>query len=118
MKLGLNELSAEMLVPLHEDYEITLENYDGPGRDGKLREIAEELTYGSLGIEHFMREIAVLYENILLLKHNTKSTDLDDPLSMLSGLMAEALHGRNCIGDHGWRCWRCSCCLADSCASK
>ena len=60
-------------------------------RDNKLRLIDEQLTHGSLGLEHFFREMAVLYENILALKHKTGCKDFDDILNMLSGVMAEIL---------------------------
>ena len=91
LKLGLNERSSQLLQPLYEEYEKCRLEDEREERDKKLRLIDEQLTHGSLGLEHFFREMAVLYENILALKHKTGCKDMDDILNKLSGVMAEIL---------------------------
>ena len=91
LKLGLNERSVQLLQPLYEKYEKFRLEDESEVRDDKLRFIDEQLTHGSLGLEHFFREMAVLYENIFALKHKTGCKDLDDILNKLSGVMAEIL---------------------------
>ena len=89
LKLGLNQRSADTLQPLHDEFIHIQQKYKGSDRKEKLREIGEELINRSLGIEHFMRELAIIYEHILSLKNYSNCTDLDDALNLLSGLMAE-----------------------------
>ena len=87
LKLGLNERSEQMLRPLYEEYERCRVR-EGADKDGKLREINERIMHGSLGIEHFFREMAVLYENMVALKEKSGSSQLNEILKALAGSMA------------------------------
>ena len=91
LKLGLNERSTELLQPLYEDYEKYRLEEKSPETDRKLRELNEHLTYSSLGLEHFFREMAVMYENMAALrkKLGPKKYLLDDVLEKLSETMAD-----------------------------
>ena len=87
LKLGLNERSEVMLRPLYEEYELCRVR-EGTDKDGKLREINERITYGSRGIEHFFREMAVLYENMVALQEKSGSRQLTETLKALARSMA------------------------------
>ena len=58
LKLGLNERSVKILQPLYEEYEKCRSQDDSEEKDRRLLELDEQLTNGSLGIEHFYREMA------------------------------------------------------------
>ena len=85
LRLGLNERSIQLLQPLYEEYEKCRLEDESEERDSKLALIDEQLNHGSLGVEHFFREMAILYENILAIK----SSDFDSILDQLSDVMAE-----------------------------
>ena len=91
LKLGLNERSVELLQPLYEDYERYRLEEKSQETDRKLRELNEQLTYSSLGLEHFFREMAVMYENMTALskKLGPEENNLEDVLDKLSRSMAD-----------------------------
>ena len=91
LKLGLNERSTQQLQPLYEEYEKCRIEEESEERDRKLKKIDEQLTYGSLGIEHFFREMAVMYENISALKEKTLGNEVDKILDLLADAMAAVL---------------------------
>ena len=88
LKLGLNERSIQQLQPLHEEYEKWRVEDESQERSEKLKELDEQLTYGSLGIEHFFREMAVTFENILALDKRMVSENLGGILNLLTDVMA------------------------------
>ena len=93
LKLGLNERSIDLLQPLYEDYEKYRLEEKCQETDRKLKELNEQLTNSSFGLEHFFREMAVMYENIAALdaKVDSKQNKLEDVLDMLSKTMADIL---------------------------
>ena len=92
LKLGLNQRSVEMLKPLNEEYEKCRLREESEEKEQTLKALDEKLRHGSLGLEHFFREMAVMYENILLLKEKAGHVaDLDNILDLLSGSMADVL---------------------------
>ena len=58
-------------------------------RSKRLKELDEQLTHGSLGIEHFFREMAVIYENTAALRERTGYNGLDKILDLLADTMAK-----------------------------
>ena len=68
LKLGLDVRSIQLLQPLYEEYEKWQMEDESTERDEKLKLLDEELTHGSLGIEHFFREVAIMFENIVATK--------------------------------------------------
>ena len=74
LKFGLDERSDQRRRRVRE----------GTDTDGKLREIDERITHGSLSIEHFFREMAVLYENMVALKQKSGSHELNEVLTALA----------------------------------
>ena len=93
LKLGLNQRSVELLQPLYEDYEKCRLEEKSQKTDRKLRELNEQLTYSSLGLEHFFREMAVMYENMAALskKLGPEENNLEDVLDKLSRTMADII---------------------------
>ena len=94
LKLGLNERSVELLQPLYEDYEKYRLEEKSLETDRKLRELNEQLTYSSLGLEHFFHEMAVMYENMAALSKKLGSKEeyqLAGVLDRLSKVMADIL---------------------------
>ena len=93
LKIGLNERSVQLLQPLYDEYEKCRTEDESEERDKKLKSLDEQLMHGSLGCEHFFREIAVLYENTVALreKAGSKFHDLDELLDVLSSTMASLL---------------------------
>ena len=93
LKLGLNERSVELLQPLYEDYEKYRLEERSKETDRKLKELNEQLTYNSFGLEHFFREIAVMYENMaaLIEKVDSKENQLEAVLDTVSKTMADIL---------------------------
>ena len=90
LKLGLNRRSEHLLQPLYEEYEICRVENESEVKDKKLCEINERLTHASMGIEHFFREMAVMYENMSALVEKTGSgVDLDSVLQIMSHVMAD-----------------------------
>ena len=90
LKFGLNERSVEMLYPLNEEYERCRSEEDDIEKDKKLKELDEKMTHGSLGIEHFFREMAVMYENMMVLREKAgHANDLDSVLDLMCGSMAD-----------------------------
>ena len=98
LKLGLNERSEKNLQPLYGKYEkyrlakCTKELKEE--RDKKLKKLEEDLTHGSLGIEHFFREMGALYERILTLQEmvacpNHEMERLNELLNFLSDTTAQ-----------------------------
>ena len=91
LKLGLNQRSIRLLQPLYDQYEKCRLEDESEQRDERLKAMDEKLTHGSLGIEHFFRELAVLYDNMAALKEKIKTDDLNDLLDSLAKVMAEVL---------------------------
>ena len=92
LKLGLNERSVKLLQPLYEEYERHRLENESDEREKQLKELDEKLTHSSLGIEHFFREMAILYENIAALKQKIgQDPKIEDILDVLVDTMAEAM---------------------------
>ena len=93
LKLGLNERSVDLLQPLYDKYERYRSESESEERDMNLKILDSELMFGSLGVEHFFREMAILYENISMLQENVglRSENLHTLLNILSGTMASLL---------------------------
>ena len=89
LKLGLNDRSVQYLEPLYEQYAQCRLEDDSAEKEQKLQEIDKQLNHGSLGLEHFFREMAVLYENLVALKRREKTDDLDNAMHLLTTAMAE-----------------------------
>ena len=88
LKIGLNGRSMQQLLPLYEEYEKWRIEDESKERSEKLKELDEQLTHGSLGIEHFFREMAVIYENTLALRDMMGCNELDKILDLLVDTMA------------------------------
>ena len=93
LKLGLDERSIELLQPLYEEYQKCRLEEKSEKTDRKLKELNEQLTYSSLGLEHFFREMAVMYENMVALceKVPAEENQLEEILDTLSKTMANIL---------------------------
>ena len=91
LKLGLDERSIQLLQPLYVEYEKCRTEEESPERDARLKSLDEQLTHGSLGIEHFFREMAVMYENIVTIKSAANCNGLDEILEVLAEIMAAVL---------------------------
>ena len=93
LKLGLNDRSIEFLQPLYEEYKKCRLEEKSEATNKKLRELNEQLAFNSLGIEHFFREMAVMYENIVALRTKVGSVEhnLDDVLDTLAKTMSDIL---------------------------
>ena len=91
LKLGLNERSIQLLQPLYEEYEKCRLEDESEERDGKLKDLDGKLTHGSLGVEHFFREIGALYENISGLQEtrSIQNYSLEELLELFADVMAE-----------------------------
>ena len=92
LRLGLNQRSIELLHPLKCKYQKCQLEDNSNERDARLKKLDKQMTHGSLGIEHFFREMAVTYENVLLLREisdNQYCTEIDKLLESLAGLMAD-----------------------------
>ena len=90
LKLGLNERSADTLQPLYDEYKKYLQEGESVER---RKELNEQLTYSSFGLEHFFRELAVMYENMIALykRNGQEESQLDRVLTALSQAMADIL---------------------------
>ena len=62
-----------------------------PERDERLKQIDEQLRHGSLGLEHFFRELALMYEYIHALKEKVRCKIFDEKLNCLAAVMADIL---------------------------
>ena len=91
LKLGLNKRSIQMLQPLYEEYEKWRIQDESIDRDEKLQQIDDQISNGSLGVEHFFRELAVVYENLDALKIKSNLLDIDVTLDKLVYCVAELL---------------------------
>ena len=92
LKLGLNKRSVHMLQPLCEEYEKWRKRNEGSERDERLKEIDTEISNGSLGVEHFFRELAVVYENLVALERKLQNMeDIGTTLDKLVNCVAELL---------------------------
>ena len=60
---------------MYEEYEKLRAADENEERDRRLKEIDEQLTHGSLGLEHFFREMAILFENAMALRDKVASKD-------------------------------------------
>ena len=58
----------KLLQPKYEEYEKCRAEEESEERDMRLMELDQDITHGSLGIEHFFREVALIYENAIALK--------------------------------------------------
>ena len=89
LKFGLNERSVGMLYPLNKEYQRCSAEEDNIEKDEKLKELSDKITHGSLGIEHFFREMAVMYENMMILREKAGNvTDI-----FLEGSALEIMDG-------------------------
>ena len=92
LKLGLNKRSTHMLQPLYEEYEKCRAAGKMPDRDAKLKTIESKIAHGSLGLEHFFRELAIMYENMMALREKSgRLSDMDVSLDILVGHIARLL---------------------------
>ena len=99
LKFGLNKRSVEQLQPLYEEYEKLRAADESEERHRRLKEVDEQMAHGSLGIEYFFRELAILHENALALCSKVASNDkqkvsciaLEEILISLTDSMAGAL---------------------------
>ena len=93
LRLGLNEKSVEILQPLYEEYNMCRLEKQSKKRDTRLQELNQHLMFSSLGLEHFFREMAVMYENMVALieKMSHKENPLKEVLETLSKSMADIL---------------------------
>ena len=93
LKLGLNERSIDLLQPLYDEYEKYRLQDKTEKTNKKLRELNQQLMYSSVGLEHFFRELAVMYENMFALskKLGQKNDHLVSVLNTLSKTMADIL---------------------------
>ena len=89
LKMDLNERSVQLLDPLHEEYTKYQLEEESKEKEQKLKHLDQRLTHGSLGLEHFFREMAVIYDNVSSLRERTKSKDLCDKLDILASIMAQ-----------------------------
>ena len=90
LKQGLNERSVQLLQPLYEKYEKSRLQDEGEERDRRLKYLDAKLSYRSIGVEHFFREMGALYENILSLQENSiQMYNLQRLLGLLVDVMAE-----------------------------
>ena len=89
LKLGLNERSIKVLQPLYEEYHKCSLEEKNDRTVKRLKELDEQLTYSSLGLEHFFREMAVMYENIAALSERVRTKKTKDLLETLSKTMAD-----------------------------
>ena len=89
LKMGLNERSIQQLQPLHEEFKKRQIEEESESRDRRLKEIDEQITHGSLGIEHFFREMAVVFDNITSLGRQSRHlSEFKDILDLLTETMA------------------------------
>ena len=88
LKLGLNERSVQHLEPLYQKYSKCRLEGDSEGKEERLQKIEEEISHGSLGLEHFFREMAVMYDNIVALESKAKCEELIDIKHTLTQCMA------------------------------
>ena len=89
LRLGLNERSTRDLYPLYEQFRECRKAPESAERDEELKHIDEQLRYGSLGLEHFFREMALIYEYIAALKDQVKCEVFDKKLNCLAAVMAD-----------------------------
>ncbi len=97
LKVGLNQRSSEMLKPLYEQYHAIRMEEDSEERNCKLESMSDTLMHASLGLEHFFREMAVLYETFDTLQRKAKSQELDLILQNMSAIMANLLLEGTCM---------------------
>ena len=88
LKLGLNERSVQYLEPLYQEYAKCRLEADSGDKDRHLQKIEEDINHGSLGLEHFFREMAVVYHNIRTLEIQLQSKELSGSRSNLAQVMA------------------------------
>ena len=93
LKLGLNERSADILQPLYAAYEKCLLKVESEQTDTERKQLNEQLAQSSLGLEHFFREMAVMYENMVALrkKIGRQESLLDSILDTFTQTMADIL---------------------------
>lgn len=92
LKLGLNVRSVQVLQPLHNAYNKGREEEDSAEKEKRQNDISERIEHGSFGLEHFFREMEVVYENMTALRQRSGNLrDLDEIRSTMSGCMAAML---------------------------
>ena len=89
LKLGLNDRSVQYLEPLYQKYDQCRLEDDSDEKDQKLKEIDKELNRGSLGLEHFFRKMAVLYDYLCTLQKRDKSANFSKVRKWLKTAMTE-----------------------------
>ena len=90
LKLGLNERSTQILEPLYEVYRSYQLQADSEEKEEQLQKIGKQIDQSSFGLEHLLREIAVMYENMTALdKHmENKNKELTKRRDILATTVA------------------------------
>ena len=91
LKMGLNERSVQLLEPLYEEYAKCRLEEESKEKEEKLKNLDQQATHGSLGLENFFREMTVMYDNVSALRERNKSKDLSGKLDILASIMAQVL---------------------------
>lgn len=98
LKRELNKKSVNILQPKRERYKATKNELKKVNSEDQQKELeismaklTDELERTSFGLEHFLREMAVLFENVEALKKQAKEDRLKIVLDTLSQVMAELL---------------------------
>ena len=93
LKLGLNERSADISQPLYAAYEKCLLKEESEKKDTERKKLNKQLARSSLGLEHFFREMAVMYENMVALRKKIGEQEslLDSVLDTFTQTMADIL---------------------------
>ena len=89
LKLGLNDRSVQYLEPLYQKYAQCRLEDDSEEKDQKLQEIDKQLNHGSLGLEHFFREMAVVHDYLWALERRVRSANFSKVKRLLKTAMAE-----------------------------
>ena len=93
LKMGLDERSVQYLKPLYEKYAKCRFQEESSKREQQLQEIDEKINHGSFGLEHFFREIAVMFDNIVALERQCYPNNLADIKNVLTAAMADLFIG-------------------------
>ncbi len=92
LKLGLDANSITNLSVLRDEYRRVREE-QGENKVELLQQIDQQLTDGSLGLEHFFREIGQIYESLtnIVSEHTGLNTEDWQYLDALPGVVADLL---------------------------
>ena len=97
LKLGLNERSVQHLEPKYMEYQLKQLEEEDETRDVQLQGIYDKIKDGSLGLEHFFREMATVHDNINALEENSELKDLALINSSLAEIMVDLFLEGNAI---------------------